>query len=137
MADNAELLRRFYDEVLGSGNFDLVDELASGDYVDHEQGLPGQPPGKEGVKFFIKAFREAFPDIQAQIDVTLSQGDLAAGRGIVTGTHLGEFMRIPASNKSVEFEVVDIIRVEDGKVAEHWGLTDTLSLMQQIGAIPE
>lgn len=137
MADNAELLKRFYDEVLGSGNFDLVDELATDGMVDHEEGLPGQPAGKDGVKFFVNTLREAFPDIQAQIDVTLSQGDLAAGRGIVTGTHQGDFMGVPASNKSVEFEVVDIIRVEDGKVAEHWGLTDTMSLMQQIGAIPE
>jgi steroid delta-isomerase-like uncharacterized protein len=137
VADNAELIKRFYEDVLGNGNLDLVDELATEGMVDHEEGLPGQPPGTEGVKFFITTLREAFPDIKASIDVTLAEGDLAAARGVVSGTHQGEFMGVPASNKSVEFEVVDIIRVEDGKVAEHWGLTDTMSLMQQIGAIPE
>ena len=137
MADNAELIKRFYDEVFGNGNLDLIDELTTEGLVDHEEGLPGQPPGREGVKFFIKALREAFPDIKAEVDVTLSEGDLAAARAIARGTHEGEFMGVPPSNKSVEFEGIDIIRVEDGKVAEHWGVTDTMSLMQQIGAIPE
>jgi steroid delta-isomerase-like uncharacterized protein len=136
MADNAELIRRFYDEVLGNGNLDMIDEMATEDIVDHEEGLPGQPPGIEGVKFFITALRNAFPDIRAEVDVTLSDGDLAAARTIARGTHQGEFLGVPPSNKSVEFEGIDIIRVEDGKVAEHWGVTDTMSLMQQIGAIP-
>jgi predicted ester cyclase len=52
------------------------------------------------------------------------------------GTHQGELLGVPASGKSVEFESIDIIRLEDGKVAEHWGVTDTMTLMQQIGAIP-
>ena len=136
MADNADLLKRFYDEVVGGGNLGLVDELCTENVVDHEEGLPGQPPGKEGIRFFVEKLRAAFPDIRVSVDVTLSQGDLAAGRGIVTGTHQGDFMGIPASGKKVEFEVVDIIRVEDGKAAEHWGLTDVMGLMQQLGAIP-
>jgi steroid delta-isomerase-like uncharacterized protein len=137
MAENAELIKRFYDEVIGGGNLSLIDELASDDIVDHEEGFPGQPQGKEVVKFFVNALRQAFPDIKATVDVTLDQGELAAGRAIMRGTHQGEFMGVPASNKSVEVETIDIIRVEDGKVAEHWGVTDTMGLMQQIGAIPE
>ena len=54
---------------------------------------------------------------------------------ILTGTHRGELAGIPATGKSVEFDCTDIIRVEDGKVAEHWGTTDNMSLMQQIGAV--
>lgn len=137
MAENADLIKRFYEEAMGGGNLDLIDELASDDIVDHEEGLPGQPGGKEGVKFFVGKMRQAFPDIKVTVDVTLDQGGLAAGRAIMRGTHQGEFMGVPASNKSVEVESIDIIRVEDGKVAEHWGVTDTMSLMQQIGAIPE
>ncbi len=137
MADNADLIRRFYEEVVGNGNLDVIDELLAEDIVDHEEGLPGQPPGRDGVRFFINTFRAAFPDIKAEVDVTLAQGDLAAARAIIRGTHQAEFMGVPPSNKSVEFEGVEIIRVEDGKIVEHWGLTDTMSLMQQIGAIPE
>ncbi len=131
------MIKRFYDEAIGSGHLNLIDELASDDLVDHEEGFPGQPQGKEGVKFFVNALRQAFPDIKATVDVTLDQGELAAGRAIMRGTHQGEFMGVPASNKSVEVETIDIIRVEGGKVAEHWGVTDTMGLMQQIGAIPE
>ena len=131
------LIQRFYEEVLSGGNLGLVDELAAADMVDHEEGFPGQPSGAEGVKFFVNTIREAFPDVQVKVDVTLADGDLEAAHGVVTGTHQGDFMEVPATNKSVEFEVVDIIRVTDGRAVEHWGLTDTMGLMQQLGALPE
>lgn len=137
MAEGAEVIKRFYDEVLGGGKLELVDELASDDFVDHEEGLPGQPTGKEGVRFFVNAIREAFPDVRAAVDIAMADGDLEAVHGVVTGTHQGDFMGVPATNKSVEFAVIDIVRVQDGKVAEHWGLTDVMSLMQQLGAVPE
>jgi steroid delta-isomerase-like uncharacterized protein len=137
MAD-ADLIRRFYEDVLAKGELGLIDELAAEDLVDHEEGLPGQPSGREGVKFFIGAMREAFPDIQATtIEPTLADGDLQAARVVLKGTHKGELMGVPPTDKPVEFESLDIIRVEDGKVAEHWGVTDVAALMQQIGAIPE
>jgi steroid delta-isomerase-like uncharacterized protein len=136
MADGG-LIKRFYEEVLGGGNLSLIDELTTEDVVDHEEGLPGQPPGRDGVKFFVNAMRQAFPDLRLKsIDPTMTDGDLEAARTILSGTHSGEFMGIPASGSAVEFESIDIIRLSDGKVAEHWGVTDVLSLMQQIGAVP-
>ena len=124
--------------MLGNGQLDLVDELASPDIIDHEEGLPGQPPGREGVKFFVNAMRGAFPDLRPKtIEASMVDGDLEAAHVILTGTHSGELMGVPATGRTVEFSSIDIIRLEDGMVAEHWGVTDTLSLMQQIGAIPE
>jgi steroid delta-isomerase-like uncharacterized protein len=137
VADSKQIFNRFWEEVVTGGNLDVIDELVADDIVEHEEGFPGQPPGKEGVKFFVSTLREAFPDIRAKAGVTLADGNLAAGEATLTGTHKGEFMGVPASDKSFEVASVDIIRVEDGKVAEHWGVTDTMSLMQQIGAIPE
>lgn len=138
MAEGTGLIKRFYDDVIGSGNLDLIDELTTDDMVDHEEGFPGQPSGREGVKFFVNAMREAFPDAQAKsVEPTLVDGDLEAARVIISGTHRGELMGVAATGKAVEFESLDIIRVEDGKVAEHWGVTDVMSLMQQLGAIPE
>ena len=136
MAEGAELIRRFYDETIGNGNLDLIDELTADEFVDHEEGFPGQPEGKEGIKFFVTAMREAFPDIKATVGEMLEDGDLASARVTLTGTHKGEFMGVPASDKSVEVETIDIIRIADGKCAEHWGVTDNMSLMQQIGAVP-
>jgi len=123
--------------VLGGGNLSLVDELTTEDVTDHEEGLPGQPSGREGVKFFVNAMRQAFPDLRPKtIDPTMTAGDLDAARTILSGTHTGEFMGMPAGGSTVEFESIDIIRVSDGKVAEHWGVTDVMTLMQQIGAVP-
>jgi steroid delta-isomerase-like uncharacterized protein len=137
LADDEQVFHRFWEEAVSAGNLDAIDELVADDIVEHEEGFPGQPPGKEGVKFFVSTLREAFPDIKATVGNTLADGNLAAGEATLTGTHKGEFMGVPASDKSFEISSVDIIRVEDGKVAEHWGVTDTMSLMQQIGAIPE
>ena len=137
MSEGTGLIGRFYDEVLGKGELGLIDELVTDDLVDHEEGLPGQPSGKEGVRFFISAMRAAFPDITAKtIEPTMVDGDLEAARTILTGTHEGELMGVPATGKTVEFESIDIIRIEDGKVAEHWGVTDVMSLMQELGAVP-
>ena len=138
MAEGTGLIRRFYEDVIANGDLALVDELTTEDIADHEEGLPGQPAGREGVKFFVNAMREAFPDIAVKsVEPTMADGNLEAARVIVTGTHEGELMGMAATGKTVEFESIDMIRVEDGKVAEHWGVTDTMTLMAQLGAIPD
>ena len=137
MAEGVELIQRFYDELLGEGNLDSLDELVTDDVVDHEQGLPGQPEGKEGVVFFVNALRGAFSDIRATVGQSLQSGDLACAQTTITGKHTGEWMGVPATDKSFEIECIDIIRIEDDKCAEHWGVTDNMALMMQIGAIPE
>lgn len=137
MAGGTGLIKRFYNEVIVGGNLSLIDELVKDDMVDHEEGVPGQPRGKEGVKFYVNTLRSAFPDIAVKsIEPVLAEGDLEAGYSVLAGTHTGDFAGIPASGNAVEFGGTDIIRVEDGKVAEHWGSTDTLRLMQQMGAVP-
>jgi predicted ester cyclase len=134
----AGLITRFYREVVEGGNLSLIDELTADGYVDHEEALPGQPPGKDGVRFFVNAVRNAFPDIKVKtIDASLADGDMEACHVVLTGTHRGEMSGIAATGKSVEFDGTDIIRIKGGKVAEHWGTTDNLRLMQQIGAVPE
>jgi predicted ester cyclase len=136
MSEGIGLIEKFYKDVMESGNLDLIDELALDSYVDHEEALPGQPSGKDGVKFFVSTMRSAFPDIKVkEIQPSLSAGNMEACHVVLTGTHRGELAGIPATGKSVEFDCTDIIRVEQGKVAEHWGTTDNLSLMQQIGAV--
>ena len=137
MSDGSGIMQRFYQEVLVGGNVALVDELIADDFVDHEEPFPGQPPGKEGVVFYINAIRSAFPDLKVKTsEPALADGNLEAVHGILTGTHQGDFVGIAPTGRNVEFAGIDIIRVQDGKVAEHWGVTDTLTLMQQIGAVP-
>jgi steroid delta-isomerase-like uncharacterized protein len=136
MAEGAGLIQEFYDEMLTNGNLDKIDDLVTDDVIDHEQGMPGQPEGKEGVRFFVNTMRGAFSDIKATCDQTIESGDMVCAHATITGKHTGEFMGVPASDKSFEIEAIDMIRIEDGKCAEHWGVTDNMALMQQIGAVP-
>ena len=122
MTSGTGLIERFYREIIEGGNLSLIDELATDDYVDHEVGLPGQPPGKEGARYFVNAVRTAFPDIRVKsLEPSLADGNMEACHVVLTGTHRGELAGVAGTGKSVEFGGTDIIRVENGKVAEHWG----------------
>ena len=82
MAGGTGLIKRFYDEVLVGGNLSLIDELVMDDVVDHEEGFPGQPPGKEGVRFYVNTIRTAFPDLSVKtVEPALAEGDLEAAGG--------------------------------------------------------
>jgi steroid delta-isomerase-like uncharacterized protein len=136
MAQGAELIQEFYDQILCGGNLDKIDDLVTDDVVDHEEGFPGQPEGKDGVRFFVNTMRDAFSDLKVTCSPSLESGDMAAAETTISGRHTGEFMGVPATDKPFEITSIDIIRIEDGKCAEHWGVTDNMALMQQIGAVP-
>ena len=133
---NKDLARRFYDEVVSAGKVEAIDELCAQDFVDHEEGLPGTPDGIEGVRAFVGIMRGAFPDLKASVEDVLEDGDKLAVRVRFTGTHDGDFAGIPASGRKIDMVTIDIVRVVDGKAVEHWGVTDNMALMQQIGAVP-
>lgn len=133
----ADLARRFYEEIINGGNVDLVDELLTDDFLDHEEPLPGMTPDRNGVKEFVRAMRAAFPDIHMAPEQVLSDSDRVMIRYRMTGTHDGEFMGIPATGRKVDMTGYDEARVVDGRAVEHWGAMDAAQLMQQLGAMPE
>jgi steroid delta-isomerase-like uncharacterized protein len=133
---NKALFRRMVEEVFNRGNIDLVDEFLAPDFIEREELPPGVPPGREGVKQLTSMLRSAFPDFKATIDDMIAEGDKVVVRSTWSGTHKGEFMGIPPTDKSVSFGVFDIVRISEGKFVEHWGLMDSLSMMQQLGVVP-
>ena len=134
--DHAASMRQFYDYV-NAGDVEGFASLISDDMVEHEE-TPGFPPTKEGVKQFFMAFRAAFPDLRMDAEDVIASGDRAAARIRVTGTHQGEFMGIPATGKAIDVQAVDIVRFNDeGLGAEHWGVSDMMTMMQQLGVVPE
>jgi steroid delta-isomerase-like uncharacterized protein len=133
--DLKDLLRRFYAEI-SSGNLDVVDELVAQDFIDHE-AFPGIEPTKEGVKQFFALFRSAFPDMRMEPQEILAEGDLVSCRAVFTGTHHGEFMGMPPTGRRIEVNAIDILRIRGGQAVEHWGVMDAMTMMQQLGAIPE
>jgi len=132
---NKALMRQIYD-VINTGDVDRADELLAEDMVEHEE-FPGLDPGREGFKQFVRTFRSAFPDLRFEIEDMIAEGDRVAARVTMTGTHEGEFMGMPATGKQIRVSSIDIGRFENGKGVEHWGATDTMAMMQQLGALPE
>jgi steroid delta-isomerase-like uncharacterized protein len=134
--ENKARYRRFYEEFLSKGNLSVVDELVDPNVVSHSP-FPDQEAGANGLKKAIQRFRQAFPDLHTKAEDILADGDKVVGRFTVTGTQRGEFMGIPASGKPITYEEIAIVRFKDGKIIEHWAVTDALAMMQQLGAIPE
>jgi predicted ester cyclase len=112
-----------------------VDVLAPG-YIAHAPGLPGSLDS-EAWSQFTASFVEAFPDLRLTVEDIFSGGNMVAARVAFRGTHRGEFQGIPPTDKQVAFSSIEIDRMVDGKVQEHWFELDQLGLMRQLGAIPE
>lgn len=133
--ENRALVRRFVEEVQSGGRHDLIDEYLDAGFVDHS-AMSGFEPTREGVRQLVTAFRTAFPDLQFTIQDQVADGNRVVTRKTLTGVHRGEFMGIPATGSRIEVEVIDVLRVDDGRITDHWMNGDFLGLMQQLGAVP-
>lgn len=134
--DHAATMRRMYD-LINAGDVDGFGELLADDFVDHEE-LPGLAPTREGVKAFFRMYMEAFPDLRMVVEDVVASGEKVVARVRTTGTHRGELMGLPATGKTVDVPLIDIVRFgDDGLASEHWGVFDTMTMMQQLGAVPD
>ena len=130
--DHSTTQRRLYD-LLNAGDIDGFGALLADDFVEHEE-TPGVAPTKDGVLEFFRMYRAAFPNLRMDAEDVLPSGDKVVARVSATGTHQGELMGMTATGKSVDVQLIDIMRFdENGLVAEHWGVVDTLAMMQQLG----
>src|SRR6266481_1649681 len=126
------VVRRNTEEVQGSGNFEVFDELFADDFLDHTP-QPGRTPDKDGARQLYKVLRTAFPDFHAEIHWQLADGDRVTTYKTYHGTHQGEFLGVAPTHRKIQFETVDVMRIQNGKITDHWGVGNLLSLMQQIG----
>ncbi|RVW11608.1 ester cyclase [Prescottella agglutinans] len=126
------VVRRNAEQVQGGGDFAVFDELFADDYVDHTP-QPGTSPDKAGTRLLYQSLRAAFPDFHADIHWQSVDGDLVTTYKTYHGTHRGAFMGIAPTGRAVQFETVDAMRVRDGRIVEHWGVANRLSLMEQLG----
>ena len=106
-------MRRFYQEVVNEGRIEVIDELASPGFVEHE-AAPGLEPSIEGVKQFFGMFRAAAPDLTATVEDLIAEGDRGVARVTFSGTQTGELFGIPATGKQFRFQTIDIVRFENG-----------------------
>ncbi len=130
---NKSLVRRYVEEVWNNGNASAVDNFFAPDYKRHLSPTEALLDG-EGQRQRIVGFLAAFPDIRFDIEDVFGEGGLVTFRSTVSGTHRGEFQGIAPTGKRIEVSLIDVVRVEDGKFAEHWGGPDMLDLLRQLGA---
>jgi steroid delta-isomerase-like uncharacterized protein len=134
--DHVATMQRAYD-LINAGDIDGFGDLLADDFVEHEE-TPGLEPTKEGVKAFFRMYVAAFPDLRFHPEDMIAGGDKVVTRARATGTHEGEFLGIPPTGRSVDVQLIDIVRFGDDDLGpEHGGVFDAMALMQQLGVIPE
>jgi steroid delta-isomerase-like uncharacterized protein len=133
---NKALVRQLVEEAINQGNMSVIDEFLIPDFIEHEELPPGIPPGREAPKTLFTRLRSAFPDLKATIEHLIAEGDEVVLHMTWTGTQKGEFMGIPPTGKSISINVIDILGIVEGKFVEHWGVMDSMAMMQQLGVVP-
>lgn len=133
--DNKAIVKRFIDESFNQRNFDAVQDLVAPDMVEHEAMPEGAPTGIDGMRMMLNMTLRAFPDFRVTFQHLIAEEDKVVVSMIWTGTHEGEFMGIPATGNTFSMNVIDIFRVQEGKLVEHWGVTDMMAMMQQLGVM--
>jgi steroid delta-isomerase-like uncharacterized protein len=134
-AENKTIARRFNEDVWGRGDQAALEELLDPDFVDHD-ALPGQPPGREGHKQILAAFRSAFPDLNVTTEDIVAEGDKVVSRWTARGTHQGELLGIAPTGNGVTIKGIDVLRVAEGRIVERWAQFNDLEMMQQLGVVP-
>jgi steroid delta-isomerase-like uncharacterized protein len=131
---NKQICRDFLEELHNKGNLDIIDVYVDENVVSHDP-FPGQAPGAKGIHETMELFLRAFPDKRIIFNDMLAENDKVMIKFTTVGTHKGEFMGLPASGNAISYEEVLILRLQNGKIVEHWAVADTLGFMQQVGAI--
>jgi predicted ester cyclase len=133
---SVRVIERMLHEGFATGGTDVVDELCAPDMVEHQFGLVGT--GQEAIAKVKRGITDVFramPDIQFTISDWAEHGDTAWVRAEATGTQTGPFIGA-ASGRSVRFTVIDVARVVNGRIVEHWGVPDRFAILAQTGQLP-
>lgn len=127
--ESRALVRRYY-EVINGGDFNQLDELVSGNYQHH---VPGLLPTLQAFKQVLHMYRHGFPDLVNNVEALIVEEDKIVARVSIHGSHQGMFLGHPPTHKPFKAVGIDIFRIADGKIAERWGLFDTMTMLQQLG----
>lgn len=134
MNPNETLVRTFFEQAFNRGQLDAIDTFLAPDFVEHQAFGPDAPKGRDAPRAVVTNLRNAFTDFRVTIEDAASSGDRVWVRLHATGTHTGPiFGRAPTGNR-ISITVIDIMRVADGKIVEHWGVSDGLAALRQLDA---
>lgn len=134
VAENKKVLLRFQKEVFNGNDWstETLRRNLTDDFVDHA-AMPGDPPGLEGVQMRFSAWAAAFEDAEEDNMAMLGEQDLLSVMYNLHAKHSGNFMGIPPTGRDVVIPGMEVVRIRDGKIAEHWGIYDFLRTAEEIG----
>ncbi|MCT8329836.1 ester cyclase [Albidovulum sediminis] len=121
-----------YEAVLNGHDLTGSADLFTADFVDHAP-WPGHSPDAAGFAAGLGEMVAAFPDLRVEVQRTVAEGDMLTTHFTLSGSQLGAFMGAPASGKTFNVEAIDILRMQDGRIAEHWGVIDAAAMAEQLG----
>jgi steroid delta-isomerase-like uncharacterized protein len=145
MRDNEQkkaIVRRFFEEVWNNGRFEFMDETYSDDFTLHalwqNTALGGSgETGKEAAREVIKRWRDAFPDVHISVEEQVVEGDVVTTRHVFSGTNDSPFQGIPPTGRHGAISGITMTKVVDGKITDAWTMWDVVSLMRQMGVMPD
>ena len=136
-ANNKNLVETLCKSVFQNHDFSRLDEIMWDDYIHHNENDDPFPEGKARFKEFHEQIFKAMPDFSYTIKKIVAEGDTVMMYSTVTATHQGEWLGNPPTGNKLNYNVVDIFRIENGKIADHWDVADTLNLFTQVGKIKQ
>ena len=133
---NKAVVQRYIDEVQNGHSIDAMESIFAEDFVDHMALFGGLfVGGMEKLKQGYVTFLNAFTDLQSTVEALVAEGDKVVAYKTLSGTHRGTHQGVAATGKRVQWQIISIYGIRDGKIAEYWGLQDELSLKRQLGVI--
>jgi steroid delta-isomerase-like uncharacterized protein len=127
--NNKRLVQRYYDEVLG-GQPEVADEIFG---PEHQHAPWSATRGPESVKDFLAVLLVILPDVQVEVQHLVVEDDLVVADVVLTGTHQGALLGIPATGMQISTREMCFFRVQEGKIVARWYIVDGVAAMQQLG----
>jgi steroid delta-isomerase-like uncharacterized protein len=124
---------RYFEDVWNNGRVDVLDDLLTADYINHTPSTPNPPRGPDGLKPIVLALREGFPDLKYELQDIVVTVDRVVMRVIMTGTNTGKLFGKAPTGKTVRVNQINIEKIRNGRIAEHWRVTDEAELQRQLG----
>ena len=136
-AENKAVVQRMVEIIQNQHQLERMRDFFEPNFVNHLDHDPASPLNsiEKAQQVFTQLFA-ALPDLRVTIQHQVAEGDTVMTHKIFQGTHLGAFMGAAPSGKPITFGVIDILRLENGKIVEHWAIQDRLGIMQQLGLLP-
>lgn len=132
---NQHLIEIYFNQIWNQGRLELLERIIAPDYINHSASISNPEPGPKGLYPIVQSIRKGFPDLHYDIKDLVITDEKVVARVIMTGTLLGELWGIKPNGKRIEVNQINIERIENGMIKEHWRVTEELLMMKQLGVV--